>query len=76
MTKHFGGKVERAKDSEYGKADIHVEKPNRWFAGLPTDHDVWMSRGALVAEHPAGFDVPFPIKSCPPPGIADVVRSL
>ncbi|KAA9492794.1 glutamine-hydrolyzing GMP synthase [Listeria monocytogenes] len=76
MTTHFGGKVERAKDREYGKADIHVEKPNRLFAGLPTDQVVWMNHGDLVVEEPAGFEVTITSKSCPIAGIADEERSL
>ncbi|EBH4250400.1 glutamine-hydrolyzing GMP synthase [Listeria monocytogenes] len=76
MTTHFGGKVERAKDREYGKADIHVEKPSRLFAGLPADQVVWMSHGDLVVEEPAGFEVTATSKSCPIAAIADEERSL
>lgn len=76
MTTHFGGKVERAKDREYGKADIHVENPSRLFASLPTDQVVWMSHGDLVVEEPAGFEVTATSKSCPIAGIADEDRLL
>ncbi|EAF5656707.1 glutamine-hydrolyzing GMP synthase [Listeria innocua] len=76
MTTHFGGKVERAKDREYGKADIHVENPSRLFASLPTDQVVWMSHGDLVVEEPAGFEVTATSKSCPIAAIADEERSL
>lgn len=76
MTTHFGGKVERAKDREYGKADIHVENPSRLFASLPTDQVVWMSHGDLVVKEPAGFEVTATSKSCPIAAIADEERSL
>ncbi|MBF2543702.1 glutamine-hydrolyzing GMP synthase [Listeria seeligeri] len=76
MTVHFDGKVEAAKDREYGKADIHVEVPNRLFAGLPTDQVVWMSHGDLVVKEPAGFEVTTTSPSCPIAGIADEDRQL
>lgn len=76
MTTHFGGKVERAKDREYGKADIHVENPSRLFASLPTDQVVWMSHGDLVVKEPAGFEVTATSKSCPIAAIADEDRLL
>ncbi len=76
MTQHFQGKVEKAKDREYGKASVHVEQPNHLFATLPTDQVVWMSHGDLVVEAPADFDVILTSKSCPIAGIANEERHL
>ncbi|MDX8346046.1 glutamine-hydrolyzing GMP synthase [Rossellomorea sp. YZS02] len=65
MTMHFGGKVERAKHREYGKAAINIEKQSKLFSELPEEQVVWMSHGDLVVEAPAGFDVNATNPSCP-----------
>ncbi|MBC2239259.1 glutamine-hydrolyzing GMP synthase [Listeria booriae] len=76
MTNHFAGKVESAKDREYGKASINVEKPSRLFAGLPTDQIVWMSHGDLVVAEPAGFEVTATSASCPIAAITNEDRKM
>ncbi|AQY51627.1 GMP synthase [Listeria weihenstephanensis FSL R9-0317] len=76
MTNHFAGKVEPAKDREYGKATINVEKPSRLFAGLPTDQIVWMSHGDLVVAEPAGFEVTATSASCPIAAITNEDRKM
>ncbi|BCB02186.1 glutamine-hydrolyzing GMP synthase [Bacillus sp. KH172YL63] len=65
MTMHFGGKVERAKHREYGKAAINIEKQSKLFSNLPEEQVVWMSHGDLVVEAPAGFEVNATNPSCP-----------
>ncbi len=65
MTMHFGGKVERAKHREYGKATLSIEKPSKLFADLPEEQTVWMSHGDLVVEAPQGFVVNATNPSCP-----------
>jgi GMP synthase (glutamine-hydrolysing) len=65
MTMHFGGKVERAKHREYGKAAINIEKQSKLFSNLPEEQVVWMSHGDLVVEAPAGFNVNATNPSCP-----------
>ncbi|EUJ22707.1 GMP synthase [Listeria grandensis FSL F6-0971] len=76
MTNHFAGKVEPAKDREYGKATINVEKPSRLFAALPTDQIVWMSHGDLVVAEPAGFEVTATSASCPIAAITNEDRKM
>ncbi|MBC6310934.1 glutamine-hydrolyzing GMP synthase [Listeria sp. FSL L7-1582] len=76
MTNHFAGKVEPAKDREYGKATINVEKPSRLFAALPTDQVVWMSHGDLVVAEPAGFEVTATSASCPIAAITNEDRKM
>ncbi len=65
MTMHFGGKVERAKHREYGKAAINIEKQSKLFSNLPEEQVVWMSHGDLVVEAPEGFVVNATNPSCP-----------
>ncbi|MGJ7923226.1 glutamine-hydrolyzing GMP synthase [Neobacillus sp. LXY-4] len=65
MTVSLGGKVEQAKQREYGKAEIKVENQTRLFSQLPEEQVVWMSHGDLVTETPAGFTVDATSPSCP-----------
>jgi GMP synthase (glutamine-hydrolysing) len=76
MTVHFGGTVEQAKNREYGKAEIKVEKQSRLFAGLPSEQVVWMSHGDLVTKAPEGFSVNATSPSCPISAMSDEDRKL
>ncbi|MHC0039294.1 glutamine-hydrolyzing GMP synthase [Pseudoneobacillus sp. C159] len=76
MTLHFGGKVEKAKHREYGKANIDVKTPSPLFRDLPTQQVVWMSHGDLVVETPAGFSIDATSVSCPIASMSDVNRGL
>ena len=72
MTYYLNGKVEKADNSEYGRADIEVEDTNSvLFAGLPKDEYVWMSHGDLVTGAPAGFETVASSKNCPIAAIAN-----
>ncbi|MDQ1147979.1 GMP synthase (glutamine-hydrolyzing) [Bacillus sp. SORGH_AS 510] len=76
MTVHFNGKVEKAKNSEYGKATLTVQNQSTLFAGLPDEQVVWMSHGDLVVEAPAGFTVDGTNPSCPIAAMSDEARKL
>ncbi|MGD6850304.1 glutamine-hydrolyzing GMP synthase [Rossellomorea aquimaris] len=76
MTMHFGGKVERAKHREYGKAAIIIEKQSKLFSNLPEEQVVWMSHGDLVVEAPAGFDVNATNPSCPIASMSNEEKGL
>lgn len=76
MTVHFGGKVEKAKHREYGKATMTVEKSSAIFEGLPEEQVVWMSHGDLVVETPEGFSVNATSPSCPIASMSDETRKL
>ncbi|GGD23455.1 glutamine-hydrolyzing GMP synthase [Pontibacillus salipaludis] len=65
MTHHYGGKVERALQREYGKANLQVEGEPSLFKGLPKEQVVWMSHSDKVVEAPAGFSVDATSPSCP-----------
>ena len=72
MTSYLNGKVEKAANSEYGRADIEVEDTNSvLFAGFPKDEYVWMSHGDLVTGAPAGFKTVASSKNCPIAAIAN-----
>jgi GMP synthase (glutamine-hydrolysing) len=76
MTKHFEGKVERAKHREYGKATITSENESALYQDLPKEQVVWMSHGDLVVETPKGFEVDVTSPSCPIAGMSDASRKL
>ncbi|MFD2442549.1 glutamine-hydrolyzing GMP synthase [Bacillus sp. CGMCC 1.16607] len=76
MTLHFGGKVEKAKHREYGKASIDVKNPSILFRDLPEQQIVWMSHGDLVVETPEGFTIDAISHSCPIAAMSDMGRKL
>ncbi|WP_374721102.1 glutamine-hydrolyzing GMP synthase [Peribacillus tepidiphilus] len=76
MTIHFGGKVEKAKHREYGKATLSVKNDTKLFARLPKEQTVWMSHGDLVVEAPEGFTIDATNASCPIAAMSDESRKL
>lgn len=53
----LGGKVEPARDREYGKAFLEVSDSNILFKGIKNNSVVWMSHGDYLTEIPGGFKV-------------------
>ncbi|MFD1021048.1 glutamine-hydrolyzing GMP synthase [Thalassobacillus hwangdonensis] len=76
MTHHFNGKVERAKEREYGKAAITLKNENVLFEGSPTVQNVWMSHSDKVIGAPEGFTVDATSPSCPVAAMSDAERKL
>ncbi|MBT2694040.1 glutamine-hydrolyzing GMP synthase [Bacillus sp. ISL-55] len=76
MTMHFGGKVEKAKNREYGKALLTLHNQNSLFEGTPGEQVVWMSHGDLVTMSPPGFTVDGINPSCPIAAMSDESRKL
>lgn len=73
----FDGKVERAENSEYGRADISVAAATEGlFAGLPVKQTVWMSHGDLVTQVPAGFTTIASSVNCPIAAIANAEKNI
>jgi GMP synthase (glutamine-hydrolysing) len=76
MTLYYGGKVEKAKNREYGKAVLSIQNQSALFESLPTEQTVWMSHGDLVVEAPEGFVVDGTNPSCPIAAMSDKERNL
>ena len=77
MSYDLGGKVEKADNSEYGRADIEaLDDEAVLFKGLPKKQYVWMSHGDLVTQAPVGFEVTATSKNCPIASIADNDRKF
>jgi GMP synthase (glutamine-hydrolysing) len=76
MTMYFGGKVEKAKQREYGKATLTIQNQSKLFHELPNEQVVWMSHGDLVVEAPAGFTVDGTNPSCPIAAMSNEEKEL
>ncbi|MDN7242600.1 glutamine-hydrolyzing GMP synthase [Planococcus sp. N028] len=76
MALHLNGKVEKAQNREYGKAELQLTKETKLFQGLPEEQIVWMSHGDLVTAAPPGFDVIGTSASCPIASMADESRGF
>ncbi len=56
LTAHlFGGRVEKSPKREYGKAQIYMEKKDRFLEGIKDGDVVWMSHQDKVLTMPKGF---------------------
>lgn len=54
----FGGRVARSDKREYGKAKLHLLRPEHpLFDGIPEGSQVWMSHGDSILEMPAGYEL-------------------
>ncbi|MGM0122909.1 GMP synthase [glutamine-hydrolyzing] [Enterococcus sp. AZ194] len=77
ITYSLDGKVESAKNREYGKAELEVTSSSAaLFQDTPNKQTVWMSHGDLVTEAPAGFEVVATSKDCPIASIQDSKRKF
>jgi len=52
----LGGEVRASKSREYGKKNIHIQKPEGLLEGLSEKERVWMSHGDTVYKLPEGFE--------------------
>ena len=56
ITKMLGGKVNKCKDREYGRAELFVDSNRDLFVNLPTNLTCWMSHGDEIIQVPPGFE--------------------
>lgn len=57
MVKQLGGKVERAKRGEYGKASLYIDDPTDLLTNVEQESTMWMSHGDSCTELPDGFKI-------------------
>lgn len=57
MALHYSGKVEKAKNREYGKAQIDRKGASVLLKDTPESQTVWMSHGDKVMKVPEGFSI-------------------
>ncbi len=61
----LNGKVERAEQAEYGRAEIEISRSGKLFKGLSQRETVWMSHGDHIVAAPEGFDVTASTRNAP-----------
>lgn len=76
MALRLDGKVEKASNREYGKAELTLTKESAIFKDVPEEQIVWMSHGDLVTAAPPGFDVIATSPGCPVAAMANEERKL
>ncbi len=76
MALRMEGKVEKASNREYGKAELTLTKESSIFKDVPEEQVVWMSHGDLVTAAPPGFDVIATSPGCPIAAMANEERKL
>lgn len=57
ISKKLNGKVDSAKDREYGRARLLITRKSLLFEGVKKESNVWMSHGDYLTEPPEGFDI-------------------
>ena len=76
ICKNLGGKVESAKDREYGKAELSIEGNSLIFEEVKNDSIVWMSHGDYLTNLPQGFTVTGTSHHSPICAIEDSFRKI
>lgn len=76
MAVHYGGKVEKSKNREYGKALINLNEEPTLFKNTPSSQTVWMSHGDKVMEAPVSFTVDATSPSTPIAAMSDSGKKL
>ncbi len=65
MAETLGGKVNRAKNREYGKTALKVNEASPLFKEIPQDSICWMSHTDFIERAPEGFAITASTEDCP-----------
>lgn len=76
MVKQLGGKVERAKKAEYGKASLHIDDPTDLLTNVEQGATMWMSHADSCNQLPSGFEILAHTENTPCAAIADHEKKL
>jgi GMP synthase (glutamine-hydrolysing) len=57
LAKVFGGRIEPAKNREYGKANVEILDYSEILKDVRNNSIVWMSHGDLITKAPEGFEI-------------------
>ena len=76
MVKQLGGKVERSKFAEYGKASLIIDDPTDLLTNVDDGTTMWMSHGDSCTQLPQGFDSLAHTENTPCAAIANTDRQL
>lgn len=76
MVKQLGGKVERAKLAEYGKASLFIDDPTDLLTNVEEGSTMWMSHGDSCTELPPGFEILAHTDNTPSAAVANHEKNL
>lgn len=76
ITKLLGGRVEPAKNREYGKANIEIIDYSDLLNNVRNNSVVWMSHGDMITQIPAGFEINAATASTPIAAISNKIRRI
>ncbi len=65
MAHTLGGKVNRAKNREYGKTALQMNKDSKLFKGILQDSICWMSHTDFIEAAPSDFKISATTSDCP-----------
>jgi GMP synthase (glutamine-hydrolysing) len=65
MSRHFGGRVAKAGQREYGKTDVKFDTGSPLFQGIEPESVCWMSHTDQVEQMPEGFRITASSGTCP-----------
>jgi len=72
MAETLGGKVNRAKNREYGKTALSINQGSLLFKDIPQDSICWMSHTDFIERAPEGFKITAATADCPVAAMEDV----
>ena len=76
MSHVLGGKVSRAAEREYGKAEVFVNTSSKLFQGVSESTICWMSHNDYIETPAPGFVITAHTDSCPVAAAEDAARGL
>jgi GMP synthase (glutamine-hydrolysing) len=76
MVKQLGGKVERAKLAEYGKASLFIDDPTDLLTNVEEGSTMWMSHGDSCTDLPPGFEILAHTDNTPSAAVANHEKNL
>ncbi|EOD00166.1 glutamine-hydrolyzing GMP synthase [Caldisalinibacter kiritimatiensis] len=65
MAQSFEGKVSRAEEREYGKAELEIINDTGVFKNIDDNISCWMSHTDFIEQIPEGFEITAKTDSCP-----------
>ncbi len=72
----LGGRVERAKEREYGRVTVRMKEQSGLLNGMKGSSSCWMSHTWQVAECPAGFHPIAQTDNCPVAAMANEEKGI
>lgn len=70
--KLMGGKVDKSNKREYGRAKLHIQKPDILWKNVSEQSQVWMSHSDTITVLPDGFELLATTESIPVAGFKKV----